>query len=225
MKKPGLFFTGLVVIEILNTVGLNAQESSSDSNFDVNTDFYTSYIWRGSKLSQGPSLQPCVKIEQGGLTVGVWGAFDASGYAEADPYVSYSFKKGYSIGLTDYYDPRLEVFDVSESTGNHALEINTGFTKGAFSLSANYIVNKAGGVASEGGDIYFEAGYATEKFNVFVGAGNGWHTSEGDFDICNIGLGTSKVIEITDRFSVPVTGLVVLNPDKEQLFVVAGFSF
>jgi hypothetical protein len=93
------------------------------------------------------------------------------------------------------------------------------------SLSANYIVNEAGGIASAGGDMYFQAGYAFKYFNIFVGAGNGWHTSDGDFNLCNLGIGTTKEIKITDSFSIPVIGQVILNPEKEQLYVVVGFSF
>lgn len=224
MKKLSLLFTGMVAVFILSAP-LFAQEEAENSKFSVGADIYTNYIWRGSKLGTGPSLQPSVKFETGGLTLGVWGAFDANGYTEADPYISYSFPFGLSLGLTDYYSPGLEVFETSDTAGSHALEINAGFAKGGLSLSANYIVNEAGGIASAGGDMYFQAGYAFKYFNIFVGAGDGWHTSDGEFNLCNLGIGTSKEIRITDTFSIPVNGQVILNPEKEQLFVVVGFSF
>ena len=59
------------------------------------------------KYGQGPAIQPTVKYVAGGLTVGVWGSFDASGYAETDPYISYALPFGLSFGLTDYYYPGL----------------------------------------------------------------------------------------------------------------------
>lgn len=224
MKKLSLLFTGMVAVFLLSAP-LFAQDEEGNSNFSVGADIYTNYIWRGSKLGTGPSFQPSVKFETGGLTLGVWGAFDANGYTEADPYISYSFPFGLSLGLTDYYSPGLEVFETSDTAGSHALEINAGFAKGGLSLSANYIVNEAGGIASVGGDMYFQAGYAFKHFNIFVGAGDGWHTSDGEFNLCNLGIGTSKEIKITDSFSVPVNGQIILNPEKEQLFVVVGFSF
>ncbi|MBN1789151.1 MAG: hypothetical protein JW830_01555 [Bacteroidales bacterium] len=224
MKKLSLLLQGMVAVFILSAP-LLAQDEAGNSKFSVGADMYTNYVWRGSKLGTGPSLQPSVKFEAGGLTLGVWGAFDANGYTEADPYISYSFPFGLSLGLTDYYSPGLEVFETSDTAGSHALEINAGFAKGGLSLSANYIVNEAGGIASAGGDMYFQAGYAFEHFNIFVGAGDGWHTSDGEFNICNLGIGTSKEIKITDSFSIPVNGQVILNPEKEQLFVVVGFSF
>jgi hypothetical protein len=225
MKKPGLFFSGLVLLSVISTFQLGGQEAVAGSNFNVGTDFYSSYIWRGSKFGQGPSLQPYLELSAGGLAVGVWGSFDAFGYTEADPYISYSFPFGLSIGLTDYYYPGLEFFDLSTATGSHAFEVNGGFETGGLSLSANYIINEAGGAASTGGDLYFEAGYSFPNLDIFIGAGDGWHTSDGEFNFCNIGVGTSRDIAITDRFSLPLSGQIILNPDKEQLYVIAGFSF
>jgi len=68
-------------------------------------------------------------------------------------------------------------------------------------------------------------GYTFKYFNVFVGAGDGWHTSDGDFGLCNIGIGTSKEVKITDSYSLPVSGSVVLNPEREEFNIVVGISF
>ena len=34
----------------------------------------------------------------------------------------------------------------------------------------------------------------------------------------------SKEIKITDDFSIPVSGSIILNPEQEQFYVVIGFS-
>ncbi len=224
MKRQWLLFTG-VLAGLLISTGLKAQDEESPSKFSAGADLYSNYIWRGSKLGTGPAVQPTVKFVTGGLTVGVWGSFDAHGYAEVDPYFSYAFKFGLSLGMTDYYYPGQEFFDVSDSTGSQAFEINAGYTIKGLTLGANYILNEAGGAASVGGDMYFQAAYAFKHFSLFMGAGDGWHTSDGDFALCNVGIGTTKEIKITDTFSIPVTGQVILNPEKEQLYVVVGFSF
>jgi len=224
MKKPVLLCAAWIAAVIAATTQVRAQEGETESKFDVGVDVYTNYIWRGSKFGTGPSLQPGMEFVTGGLTLGVWGAFDASGYMETDPYISYSFPFGLSLGLVDYYFPGLPYFEISDTAGSHAFEINTGFTKGGLSLSANCILNEAGGAGSTGGDLYFQAGYAFKYFNVFLGAGNGWHTSDGKFTVCNIGLGVTKEIKITDTFTVPVNGQLILNPEREQLFLVVGFS-
>jgi hypothetical protein len=224
MKRQWLLFA-CILAGLLITTGLRAQDEESKSKFSAGADLYTNYVWRGTKLGTGPAVQPTVKFSTGGLTIGVWGSFDAQGYAEADPYISYAFPFGLSVGLTDYYYPRQQLFETSDTAGSHALEINAGYTIGGLSLTANYIVNEAGGAGSAGGDKYFQAAYAFKHFNILMGAGDGWHTSDGNFAICNIGIGTSKGIKITDSFSIPVTGQVILNPEREQLYVVVGFSF
>ena len=220
-----MFLMGLVTMLICSSIGVQAQETIQKSKFTAGADLYSNYIFRGTKFGKGPSVQPSVKYISGGFTAGVWGSFDASGYAETDPYLSYTFPFGLSLGVTDYYYPGLDLFDLSEATGSQALEINAGFTKWGLSLSANYIVNKAGGAASAGNDTYFQAGYAFTNFSLFAGAGTGWHTEDGEFDLCHVGISTTKEIKLSESFSIPVIGQVIVNPDREQLFVVVGFSF
>jgi len=96
---------------------------------------------------------------------------------------------------------------------------------GGFELGANYILNEAGGAGSEGGDMYFQIGYAFKRFSLFAGAGNGWLTTDGNFNVCNLGLGTEEEIEVTDKFSFQLNGQIVFNPDSENLFLTVGISF
>jgi hypothetical protein len=226
MMKIKLYLLTVFSVSVFFTNNLTAQDEENEkpSKFSAGADFYTSYIWRGSKYGTGPAIQPSVKFTTGGLTVGVWGSFDASGYMESDLYATYSFPFGLSLGFTDYYYPGLEYFDYSDSTGSHAFELSAGYTLKGLTLSANYIPNEAGGAGSSGGDMYFQAGYAFKYASIFLGAGNGWHTSDGEFAVCNIGVGTTRTIKITDSFSVPVTGQIIFNPEKEQFYVVVGFT-
>jgi uncharacterized protein (TIGR02001 family) len=225
MKNSILAFVAMVLTGLVTESTVYGQEEQENSKFSVGTDLFSNYVWRGTRFGTGPAVQPQVKLETGGLTIGVWGSFDFNGYSEADPFISYSFPFGLSLGLTDYYYPGLPLFDVSPSQGSHAYELNGGFSTGGLDFSANYILNAAGGAGSAGSDLYFQAGYSFSVMEIFLGAGNGWHTSDGDFNICNIGLGLSREISITDGFSIPVTGQVIVNPDREQLFLVAGLSF
>ena len=48
---------------------------------------------------------------------------------------------------------------------------------------------------------------------------------DGDFAICNIGITTGTELEISDSFSLPVSGALILNPATEQFHVVVGISF
>jgi hypothetical protein len=196
----------------------------------VNADIYSNYLWRGTKFGTGPNIQPAVKYNGSILTAGAWGSVDFNGYQEADLYFYFTLPAGLTLGMSDYYYPGLKYFSYSDTTGSHVYEINLGFTKGNFTFSANYILNKAGGAGSIGGDKYFQAGYTIKNINLFVGAGDGWHTYDpsivkNKFTICNIGIGTTKEIEVTDKFKIPVIGQVIFNPDKEQLYIVVGFTF
>lgn len=193
---------------ISNTVYSQEEKSSP---FTAGADIYSSYIWRGTKYGRGPAIQPKLELNSGMFTAGAWGSFNYSGYQETDLYFSFSLPAGFMVGMINYYYPDLEYFDYSDSTGSHAFEINLGFTKGNLSISVNYILNKAGNAGLKGGDKYLEAKYSFDSFNLFIGAGDGWHTEDtpdgrDKFTICNIGLGTSRTIRITDSFSVPVTG-------------------
>ena len=232
-----VFFSALMALLVMPSM-VKAQDEKADSHFSAGVDLYSNYIWRGSKFGLGPSVQPSVTFAAGNLEIGTWGAFngmsylasDTTGftpadYAEADLYISYSFPFGLSLGITDYYYPGLEYFDYSAESGAHAYEINAGYSIKGLILAANYIVNEAGGAASVGGDKYFELGYEFKNVRLFVGGGDGWHTSDGEFAVCNVGIATAKVIKVTDSFIIPVSGAVILNPDKEQFYVVAGVSF
>ncbi len=225
MKSLSVLVFAFLMLFNYSLSSLKAQEvDTTASPFSVGADVYSNYVWRGTKFGTGPAIQPSVKFTKGSLAIGVWGSFDAAGYSEADLFASYAFDFGLTLGATDYYYPGLEYFDYSDTSGSHAFEINAGYVFKGLSLSANYILNKAGGAASAGSDKYFEIGYSFTNFKIFAGAGDGWHTSDGEFAFCNLGLGTSKTIKVTDSFSIPVNGSVIFNPDKEQLFLTVGFS-
>lgn len=216
IMKSKLLLTA-VLAAILSFVG-TAQEKGS---INIGADVVSNYMWRGTKFGNGAAFQPTLEFSKGGFAIGAWGSYgfaDAE-FAEADLYASYSFDFGLSLGVTKYYFPPASFFDGKE----HAFEINGGFEAGIFSISANYMVNEAAG--SVGGDLYFEAGITTGPVNWFVGAGDGWHTPDEKFALCNVGLTGSKEIQINDSFSLPVFSSVILNPKTEQFHLVVGISF
>jgi len=196
-----------------------AYSQESSGNFSVSADLVSGYVWRGTKIGSGPAIQPGVEFTAGGFTLGAWGSYcisDAEAL-ETDLYTSFTVGK-FTVGLTDYYFPGAAWFDAA----HHAFEINGGFSPGPFTLSANYILND--GAGAKGGDLYFEAGVTTGVLTLFAGGGSGWHTPDGGFKICNLGLSTTREIRISDHFSLPLTGSVILNPATEQFFVVAGIT-
>jgi hypothetical protein len=218
----------LLVMLLINTpINLNAQDEEQSSPFSVGGDLVSSYLWRGTKFGTGPAIQPYLELALGNFAIGGWGSycFTTNEAAEADLYLSYGFDFGLSIGLTDYYFPGTRYFDFSTDSGSHAFEVNLGYEIKGFSIAGNYMLNTAGSAGSTSGDMYFEAGYSFNSFGLFVGAGDGWHTSDGEFALCNIGVSAEHEIQITDQFALPVSGALIWNPDREEFHVVVGVSF
>lgn len=232
LKNPAMKFSKLlksfllpVVVTVIigTTVNLNSVQAQE---IDTGVDLFSTYVWRGVAYS-GPSVQPYAEFSAGGFALGAWGSQGidgivsdtgySPGFQEMDLYASYDFDFGLSLGVTDYYYPGTLYFDED----SHAFELNVGFETGDLSLSGNYIF---GGGGSEGDDTYFELGYSVGPADLFIGAGDGWHSTDTDFKIVNIGIGTTKEIKITDSFSLPISGAVILNPDTEQLYILAGIS-
>jgi len=193
---------------------------NAQSSWSTGADVVNTYVWRGSKAGSF-SIQPTIKYTNGIFTVGAWGSGDlATGFPdEADLYTILAFKSGLSLGLTDYH------YNISKyfANGAHAIEANLGYITGGLSLSGNYIFNSASG--SLGDDKYFEVGFQFPAVKLFAGAGDGWYTTDGSFQVCDLGLSTTKSIKFSESFSLPFTGSVIFNPNREHVFYVVSMSF
>ncbi|MGQ8336494.1 hypothetical protein ACUNWD_08070 [Sunxiuqinia sp. A32] len=207
MKK-----TLILIFVLATTFAFNVQ--AQDSSFDTGVDIYSSYIWRGAKFGSGPAFQPYVEYSTGGFALGAWGSVSSStdeGY-EMDLYTGYDFGP-VSITVTDYY------FGGDWTDGDmHYFEPSLGLALGDFGFTAAYMTGD--GVD----DTYLEASYSFSSLDVFVGAGDGQYTVDGDFTVCNVGVGTSKEVKLTDSFSLPVSGSVILNPSTGGFFITVGIS-
>ena len=210
-------FSVLVLTLLISVSG--SKEAAAQVEVSTGMDLYSTYVWRGVAYS-GPSWQPYVDLAVGDLTIGAWGSQGYDGFQEMDLYISYSLGD-LSAGLTSYYYPGSNWTEV----GSQAYEVNLGYSLGSISIGANYILNEAESAGSDGGDMYFELGYSGSAADIFIGAGDGWHSSTTDFGLVNIGVTKSKDIIITESFSIPLTGAVIYNPDSEQLYILAGISF
>ncbi|MBN1927216.1 MAG: hypothetical protein JW798_15390 [Prolixibacteraceae bacterium] len=227
-----------VLLGVLLTIVAFGQVSAQVT---TGVDLYSSYIWRGAKFGTGPAVQPWLDVTAGGFSIGAWGSVNTGGwdgtYAtnddgtadidengilkytnpeafEMDLYLGYSFDFGLGITVTDYYFGG-EWFDFG---GNHFIEPSISFEVGDFSILGAYMFGP------DTGDAYVEAGYSIGDVGLFVGAGNGQYTSDGGFMLCNVGVSTSKEIPITEKFSLPVSGSVILNPSTQGFFIAVGIS-
>lgn len=220
MKRLQKINSRLLVSLLALTISVSAYAQDIEVNTGV--DFYSTYVFRGIAFD-GPSWQPSIELSTGGFSLGAWGSQGISSAAlqEMDLYVGYELSNGLYLGITDYYYPG-SAWGASDS---HAFEINASFSAGAMNVAGNYILNGAADAGSVGEDMYFELGYSLEQADIFIGAGDGWHSTTNDFTVVNVGITTSNTIEVTDSFSIPVSGSVILNPDTEQFYILVGFSF
>lgn len=203
------------VIMTICSLNIKAQENTS---WTTGVDLYSSYVWRGAKFGSGPAMQPTLKYTNGGFSIGAWGSycFSTNEATEADLFASYGVslgeKSSLTFAVTDYYFPTAEYFDGD----SHYFEPMITIGLGKFSLAGAYMTNAE--------DVYFEAGLAAGPVTLFAGAGDGQYTKDTNFNLCNVGLKTSKSLKISDSFSIPVSGSVILNPSTEQFHIVVGIS-
>ncbi len=205
----------LAILAIACVFTLGTTYAQEESSFSVGADVVSSYVWRGTQFGSGPAVQPGVSFATGGLEIGAWGSncFSTAEGFEADLYAGYSFDFGLSIGVTDYY------FGGDWTDADiHSFEPSISYSVGDFSILGAYMTGD--GID----DTYIEASYAFGDVSIFAGAGDGQYTKDGDFMVANIGLTYSKEIAITDKFTLPMFGSVVLNPSTGGFYTVVGIS-
>ena len=227
--------------------------TSAFAQLSIGTDIMSRYVWRGFDIGESPSIQPTVEYGVGGLAIGFWGAYPtadvSTGTEEVDFYGSYSFdlkKSGsLSIGFTDYMFPTtsgfhignfnnydgMKIYDNVDTVygGSHYIEINAGYSgpeNFPISLSFNVFV-----LNLEYNPIYFQVGYSASVEDVgldfFVGGTTGddnMYYATDSFGLINVGITASKEIKVTDDFSIPISGSIIVNPKTEDLFYVLGLS-
>jgi len=216
MKKAAKFFTLLVGIVVMFSGVAKAE------GFDIGADVVSRYVWRGTQFGDGIAAQPWLSYSFPGIgvEVGAWGSYDLSDddASEADLYVTVPLGDNFSFTVTDYFFPSGGFDDYFnwDEDGSHTIELSAGFEAANFSLLA--AINVLGNDTEN--SKYFEAGYNfydkdDYSASLFVGGGDEVYTTDGEFDIVNVGLTVSK-----DIFSASY----IINPDLETSFLVVGVT-
>ncbi|WP_346858708.1 TorF family putative porin [uncultured Draconibacterium sp.] len=220
MKKTLLIAASMLLLFALTVPQAKAQEVSTG------LDIYSSYLWRGAKFGTGAAFQPGIEFSAGGFALGAWGSYSTGSEeaAEADLYVGYGFDLGENASLsftvTDYYFPGSS-WTESES---HYFEPMVSLGVGAFTFTAAYMEGLGDDEINSTSDLYLEAAVTAGPVDITLGGGDGQYTDDGDFNICNIMVGTSKEVKITESFSLPVSGAVMLNPSTGGFHIAVGIS-
>jgi len=236
-------------------ISFSAKAQTADptptSSIKVTADLVSSYVWRGvlSTATPTPNFQPTFAYVHGGLEIGAWGSTDFTGsYKEADLYASYA-KGPIKFTVTDYYwlnttTTGLRYFNYKNTSTNHIFEGSV-----AYSGPQSFPVSIAANVMLAGNDkkydpkmnaqdptkqaysTYIEFGYALKYFSPFVGItpadgyyGDGYGGVTG-FGVVNIGATGTKLLQITDKYSLPLKATLGFNPQKEDIYLVFGITF
>lgn len=206
----------------------------------IGADLVSGYIWRGQDLGN-VSIQPSASVSYKGFSLSAWGSvgIDKEDMKELDFTLGYT-TGGFSVSVTDYWftglgDPA-KYFHYGAHSTAHVFEAQIGYDFGLLAL--NWYTNFAGadGVNKDGDRAYASYVSATVPFKLGglewsaeIGAtpwANSFYNSwTSGFAVCDISLGASKEIKITDSFSVPAFAKVTMNPRTEGAYFVFGLSF
>jgi hypothetical protein len=242
----------LIIIAILMFVPiiLKAQEVKKKLPFEIGTDLMSRFVWRGQCVSKAPNIQPSlVYAPKFGLKVGAWGSYAFTGdYAEVDLFASYGIK-GISITLTDYFVMNESAaenifFDYKNESTGHLIE-------GALSYDGpeNFPIKLTAGTMFYGADkkidqmivdtvlsdttytyknaysTYFEIAYTFRNISIFAGITPMEGLYGNKFGLVNFGLTGRKTLKITDHFSLPIQASLITNPQRQNIYLVFGFTF
>lgn len=259
MKNKNILLALVLVFSgVFNFSKTSAQDAPVAPPIKVTAELVSHYVWRGSMAtgSPTPNFQPTLAFSKGNFEIGVWGSTDFVGsYKEVDPYVSLT--SGHlKFTLTDYdwNFPKAKYFDYSSNKTGHMLEGTIGYTgPESFPISVTwntmfYGYDKKG--SSAGADsakqaysTYIELGYTKGPAAFFLGFtpwasyynNYGYTTfdasaSKKSFSIVNIGVTLSKLVKITDAFSLPLRATLVVNPSAtynrmDYIHLVFGITF
>lgn len=201
----------------------------------VGVDLVSGYIWRGQDLG-GVSLQPSASLSYKGFSLEAWGSvgIESKDDKELDLTVGYE-NGGFSLSVTDYwFNSGPGYFHYGARNTAHTFEAQIGYDFGP--VAVNWYTNFAGtdGVNKDGDRAYSSYLSLAAPFNLGglewtaeIGA-TPWATDYYDangFAVCDVSLGVSKDIKITDSFSLPLFAKATWNPRSEGAYFVVGLSF
>lgn len=185
-----------------------------DFAFNLTSDFYSKYVWRGQLLNDDPVFQPGITVGYKGFTFGAWGNADLTDYTgnsgeftEWDYTLSYGgkfspdSKLNYSVGVIHYQFPSSEL---------DTTEVFWGLSYETFlnpSITVYHDIDEAGG------GIYanFGISHTIEKAlklsesvsaDLVLGASVGWGNDE--YNEWYWGVDSARFNDLTLKASLPI---------------------
>ncbi len=235
--KMNRFFEVITFFLLTALSSNSAVQAQESGKFDLGADLVSRYVWRGSDFANSPSIQPYANYSIGGFKAEIWSAFSTNrDYQEVDMILSYQIGEIFTVMFTDYFFPSDTIlnnkfFEFGKDKTGHLME-GTVLFEGTSSVPVSASVNYNFYGDDPDKSWYFELGYSgmhkSVNYELFVGAtpGKGVYMPDGSdgFNVVNVGATLSKEIKITDHFSLPVSGSLIINPQAGNIFFVFGVS-
>jgi uncharacterized protein (TIGR02001 family) len=198
----------------------------------VGLDLASAYVFRGMTVNKNPALQPSLKLQSGGLTVGAWGnrALDAEENEieqELDAFASFDIPLDaltVSLGYTEYMYPD------SDYDNDQELMVRLSLS-GFLNPSLAAFRGVGGGILDSS---YYELGLKQEIFtrNDMSGTLGGtlaWldrETGEDGLSHFTVSAGLAyKLVAVSAHYAVETDEEVNDLDEQEPFFVTSGASF
>ena len=190
----------------------------------------SNFIWRGKMISDKISVQPILYFDKGDSIlmheVGTFSSFTLDGsYKEVDLYYKLTYKWLF-VSITDYMFDTNNILNYDKNTTNNALEPAFGVKISNLSLSFNTFIWGADkdSVNKQFYSSYIEASYLIKNVNLFIGFTPYKSIYADKFSVVNIGTTFTKNV-IIDKFTLPISSTLMLNPNSKHIFANLTFSF
>lgn len=218
---------------------VSGAKAENTALFKVAGDLVSSYVWRG-QYQTGASVQPTLGFIKGGFSMTAWGSVDITGKEakEVDLTMAYSFK-GLTLSVADLWwagEQADNYFHFKSHETDHFFEAGLAYQLPCqkFPLTFAWNTMFAGADKKANGNqaysTYVELGYpfAVKQvdLNLFCGF-TPWDAplyGTDSFNVVNVGLKASKIITITEQFSLPIFSQLIWNPEQEKVHLVFGIT-
>ena len=180
----GLIFT-LAATFICPCDNHQAYADSTDVGFEV--ELSTRNMFRGSQAGSGPYVFPSLTIPLsnniGGTYFNIYGQYAVAGHDLDENEIDFTLSQDIggiaTLNLSSYYyDGSLTDLD------NHNLDLFLTSDYFGFDITLSRMIHSQ----TAEGDSYVELGYGLNNFDLFVGAGDGSYSDDGDFAPVNVGF-------------------------------------
>lgn len=194
--------------------------------FSLDVYLYSRYVWRGVGFGASPSVQAQMAYTTGGFMAACYVSKSLNGNSigfanTSNVMVGYKYK-GVSVVVDDYFfydEDNLDRYLDWSDTTLHFIETRLRYDADRWYGFAGYNVYAAETMNRDG--VYIEAGYRIPKHSLLLFAGYLTDGSDLNFTttagVTNIGITKEKRLRFSDKFSLPITGSLIVNPNYKNI--------